>query len=85
MVAEFQRQMSRNREHPKKCITFYELAFEIHRITSTTINLLRHSQVPSKERENRLHLLADGQWQVSGRSCGTGTIGMALSGKHILL
>lgn len=85
-VAEFQRQMSQEeRASEENSITFYELALEIHSIISTTFYLLRQSQVPPKEREHRLHLLMDGQWQVSGRSCGSGNIGMALFGKHILL
>ena len=76
----------RKREHRKKTlITFYELALGIHSIISTTFYSLRQSQVPPEERESGLHLLMDGQWQVSGRSWGSGNIGMALFGKHILL
>lgn len=39
------------------CITFYDLVLEIHSIISTTFYLLRQSELPPKERENRLYLL----------------------------
>lgn len=38
-------------------MTFHDLILKLPRTVSTAFFLLRQSQVPSKERKNRLHLL----------------------------